>query len=172
MSPSNRLDAGAQLLADTDAWCQRTGTAETAIGRLLFRHPGFIGLLRKRLTVSDEKEAAVRQFLTDNPEGWNGKLPQCHGFGVTRPLRSAKTRLVGGVAAEAGYGQPSARSIQVLRDGLEDAVRKLDGCQRFKLPDGVAEAARTDGRPYTEFLSALMWMGLECWKDDRAGGIR
>lgn len=153
MNDYNRTDAATKLLADVEGWCRKTGSVETLVGRVLFRHPGFVGLLRKRLTATLEKEKIVRAFLADNPEGWNGKLPKCSGYGVTRPQGA------------------SPLGMRVLRDGLEDAVRKLDGCERFKLPDGVAEAAKIDGRPYTEFLSALMWMGLECWKDDRSSVV-
>lgn len=146
----NRATPARRLLADIEAWCARTGTPETSIGHALFRHPGFVGLLRKRLQLSEIKEEQVRNFLERFPGGYCDELPKTHGYGVTK-LPTA-----------------SNRAIQIMRDGMEDEVRRLDGLRRFKLPEGVAEAAIVDGRPYSEFLTSLVWMGLECWKDDRA----
>lgn len=168
MGERNRTGAAARLLTEIESWCVRTGTQESLIGRVLFRHPGFVPLLRKRLTVSPEKEAQVRAFLTANPDGWDGVAPKCHGFGVTRPSKKQKeTRGQRTSAFAPGYGaRPTIGSVQ-LGWAMENAVRELDGLERFKLPDGIAEACRIDGRPYTEFLAALVWMGLECWKDDR-----
>jgi hypothetical protein len=67
----NNIAAGRALLADIDAWCLRTGTPEGKIGGILFRHPGFVGLLRKRLIVTVESERAVRDFLAAYPMGAN-----------------------------------------------------------------------------------------------------
>jgi hypothetical protein len=82
----NRTDAAREVLTEIDAWCARTGTREGTIGHVLFLHPGFVGLLRKRLTISVEKEAAVRAFLRDHPHGYAGDLPPTHGNG-TKPVR-------------------------------------------------------------------------------------
>lgn len=68
-SDRNRTAEARALLADIDAWCARTDTEAGHIGAILFRHPGFVGLLRKRLQVTCEKEAMVRDLLTSNPEG-------------------------------------------------------------------------------------------------------
>lgn len=87
---SNRTPEATALLADIEEWCRKTGTAETAIGHKLFLHPGFVGLLRKRLTVSPEKEEAVRNFLTEHPFGWSGTLPLTHANG-TRPVYRASS---------------------------------------------------------------------------------
>jgi hypothetical protein len=65
----DNIAAGRALLVDIDAWTLRTGTPETKIGAVLFRHPGFVGLLRKRLIVTPESEKAVRDFLAQYPMG-------------------------------------------------------------------------------------------------------
>lgn len=75
---SNRTAAARTLLEDIERWCASTDTKETAIGHVLFRHPGFVGLLRKRLTVSEDKEAAARDFLSLHPKGYRGALPTTH----------------------------------------------------------------------------------------------
>jgi SOS-response transcriptional repressor LexA len=38
------------------------------------------------------------------------------------------------------------------------------------IPAAIVAAAREDGRPLLDFVQALLWMGLECWRDDRAIG--
>jgi hypothetical protein len=82
----NRTAEAAVLLQEIVDWCARTDTPETSIGHVLFLHPGFVGLMRLRLTVSEDKEAAVRQFMADHPNGWRGDLPVTHGNG-TKPRR-------------------------------------------------------------------------------------
>ena len=49
------------------------------------------------------------------------------------------------------------------------ALRKSRGkIERLApLPPEIYAAAREDGRPLTEFVRALIEMGLECWRDDR-----
>lgn len=125
----NRTEAASRLLDEIETWCARTKTRETLIGRLLFRHPGFAGLLRLRLTVTEEKEAAVRAFLECNPDGHDGDLPKCHGFGVSRPLRSAKIRLARGPAPVIS----SPRAL-VRRDPCPQCgVRGEIGCRHHPL---------------------------------------
>jgi hypothetical protein len=68
----NRTAEGAALLADIDAWCARTGAPQGKLGSILFRHAGFVALLRKRLTVTAETEEAVRQFIAEHPDGVGG----------------------------------------------------------------------------------------------------
>jgi hypothetical protein len=72
----NRGDDARQLLTEVEDWCGRTSTPEGTVGHALFLHPGFVGLLRKRLTLSVEKEIAVREFIYWNhPDGYRGPLP-------------------------------------------------------------------------------------------------
>lgn len=65
--PSNR--PGDDLLIRIDAYCRDTGTEPTKIGKLLFGHWGFVGLLRKRGSLTDEKRRAVEYLLDLHPEG-------------------------------------------------------------------------------------------------------
>lgn len=58
----------------------------------------------------------------------------------------------------------SERAARIMREGMEEAVRRLDGCERFSLPDGVAEAAIADGRPHEKFIEALLVLGLDRWR--------
>lgn len=86
MTEYNRTAAAQALLDEVESYCLRTATPEGSIGHALFLHPGFVGLLRKRLTVSVEKEIAVRAFIyNDHPEGYRGPLPKTHSNG-TQPV--------------------------------------------------------------------------------------
>jgi hypothetical protein len=85
----NRHESAKELLKEISVWCVDTGTKETAIGHALFLHPGFVGLLRKRMTLSEESEIAVRSFIYhDFPDGYHGELPKTHAHG-TRPVKRA-----------------------------------------------------------------------------------
>jgi hypothetical protein len=75
MTDRNRHEAAQALLEEIEAWCERTKSARTLIGKVLFEVPGFYSLLKLRLTVTTEKEAKVREFMTANPDGWVGEPP-------------------------------------------------------------------------------------------------
>lgn len=62
-------DLGTRLLGEIEAWCGRTGTTEKQLGAALFRHWGYVPLLRKRGTVTEKTAATVRQFMADHPDG-------------------------------------------------------------------------------------------------------
>lgn len=59
----NRTEAGAALLAEIERWSCRDRQSQSALGAILFRHPGYVPLLRKRLTVTIEREAMVRDYM-------------------------------------------------------------------------------------------------------------
>jgi hypothetical protein len=99
----NNIAAGKALLADIDAWTLRTGTPEGKIGGVLFRHPGFVGLLRKRLIVTPESEKAVRDFLAQYPMGASHvEAPNPHMKTPKLSPQLAQRRLV----ASVGRGCP------------------------------------------------------------------
>jgi hypothetical protein len=119
----NRTTAAMSLLREIGDWCARTKTPETSIGRVLFLHPGFVGLMRKRLTLSEDKEIAVRQFIYwEYPDGWRGELPVTHANG-TRPLVQAKTSY---------KQQQGAHEYKILLTDGELLARRVDRdpCQR------------------------------------------
>ncbi|UZW55533.1 hypothetical protein NUH86_01640 [Sphingobium sp. JS3065] len=62
-------DEAAALLAEIERWCVRNIMAEVEIGHWLFRHPGFVALLRKRLTVRAVPAAMVRAMMARWPDG-------------------------------------------------------------------------------------------------------
>jgi hypothetical protein len=84
----NRTEAAKRLLARIELWCDRTGTPESTIGHALFGAPGFVGLMRKRLTVSGDKEQSVRDFFEEYPDGFHGELPALFPNGM-KPRRAA-----------------------------------------------------------------------------------
>lgn len=64
----NRTDAGAELLGQIEGWSGDERWIESQLGNLLFRHPGYVPLLRKRLTVTIEKERLVKGFMAAFPD--------------------------------------------------------------------------------------------------------
>jgi hypothetical protein len=68
----HRTDAALGLLNDVERYCARTRTPEQSIGHVLFRHPGFVGLLRLRLQLTEEKEAASSRICSLNGRGGMG----------------------------------------------------------------------------------------------------
>jgi hypothetical protein len=76
-APSARvrlLSAAEQLLRDIDAWCARTATPATKLGAVALRYPGYVGLLRKRLTATPDMIAKVRAAMAAHPQGM-GDVP-------------------------------------------------------------------------------------------------
>jgi hypothetical protein len=119
----NRTEAAEALLSEIEAWCTRTGTREGAIGHVLFLHPGFVGLLRLRRTLSEEKEIAVREFIyCTHPDGYHGELPKTHANG-TRPVKREPSKF--------------AAPIRLIRGELPTT----------KLTDAEVAARRTDRDP-------------------------
>lgn len=89
MTISYRTQAARTLLAEIEEYCARTNIRETVIGHALFRHPGFVGLLRLRLQLSEEKERIVRGFMGRWPNGYHGELPNSH---IRFPPKSREER--------------------------------------------------------------------------------
>lgn len=89
----NRDFAAAALLGDIAIYCARVGIKETLLGRLIFRHGGFVGMVRKRMTVSPEAEAKVRQFMTDHPDGVEALPVPAQNLKPRLSTREAQRRL-------------------------------------------------------------------------------
>lgn len=110
---------GDDLLARIEAYCAATGTKETVIGRLLFRHDGFVALLRLRGTLSGGKRIAVEQLLAEHPRGLEGvELPDQR---LKEPVRKASK-----IIKSAGQRDRhmDADHITDLRDQADEARSK------------------------------------------------
>jgi hypothetical protein len=133
----NRTEAANALLSDIEKWCRRTSTPENSIGHVLFLHPGFVGLLRLRRTLSEEKEAEVRSFLSDNPSGWRGELPKTHANG-TRPVKRPQR---GGAVDRVSAAHLSEEEIAARRVDRtvcpRCGVRSDFGCNHSQAPLGM-----------------------------------
>jgi hypothetical protein len=116
----NRHDAANAMLTEIEDWCKRTGTRENVIGHVLFLHPGFVGLMRARRTLSEEKEIAVRDFLyCQHPDGYRGDLPKTHANG-TRPVKRSPSKHSAKICLERGE-LPTAKLTEA-----EIAQRRVD----------------------------------------------
>lgn len=133
----NRTEAASALLSEIESWCARTGTPEGHIGHVLFLHPGFVGLLRLRLTLSEEREIAVRQFIYhDHQDGWRGELPKTHGNGtkpVVSKIRAERGGLPGYSLVRLTEAQIAARRVD--RDACQKCGVRADvGCKHLGWP--------------------------------------
>lgn len=133
----NRTAEAQALLADIEGWCARTGTPETALGHALFLHPGFVGLLRKRLTLTVDKEIAVRAFIFhDHVDGYRGPLEKTHANGSRPVQRGEMAKLTDGVPAR--MSSPPA-FLTVDRDPCPRCgVRGDFGCSHNRAPLGTS----------------------------------
>jgi hypothetical protein len=127
-----RPEAATAMLKEIESYCKRTKTPEQTIGHALFRHPGFVGLLRLRLMLSVEKEAAVRQFMRAWPNGYHGDLP--HMFTKApkpkvHPVRHTEA---------AKLTDEEIRARQTNRDPCQRCGCRGDiGCGHSKAPLGM-----------------------------------
>lgn len=64
----NRIEQGRELLGQVEGWSGDRRWIESRLGDLLFRHPGYVPLLRKRLTVTPRSEAVVKAFIEAFPD--------------------------------------------------------------------------------------------------------
>lgn len=135
MIEKNRTQDATVLLAEIEAWCARTATPETSVGHKLFLHPGFVGLLRLRLTLTEEKEAIVRTFMNDHPDGWHGILPTTHANG-TQPVGRASSpsrRKAEGEKQKQHKASGEVRTVSGIRSAGEPCwrcdVRADVGCK-------------------------------------------
>lgn len=134
----NRTEAAKALLCEVDAWCARTATPPTSVGHVLFLHPGFVGLLRKRLTLSEGKERDARQFLADHPNGWRGDLPETHSNGVHKRARSSKIRLERGPIQRVTPSEDQLNERRIDRDPCPRCGVRADfGCAHSRAPVGM-----------------------------------
>lgn len=125
MRDYNRTDAAQRLAEDVTEWCAATATPPNSVGHVLFLHPGFVALLRKRLTVTPEKEEAVRAFMAAHPAGWRGKLPQTH-------LNWDKAR-IRRVERTSGALPPTVDRDPCQRCGVRHDI----GCHHTRAPVGM-----------------------------------
>lgn len=68
-APPASPPSAAELLAEVDSYCERTGTPPGLVGKVAFNHPGFVPLLRKRGTLRAQAAAEVRAVLDRYPDG-------------------------------------------------------------------------------------------------------
>lgn len=122
------MSAAAELLAEIDAYCERTGTPAARVGKLAFNHFGFVALLRKRGWLTDESAAVIRQLIATYPDGiaetelHQRTLLECMS---PRARRRAREALAASVEKDAADAAP-----RVHRDPCPRcAVRADIGCK-------------------------------------------
>lgn len=134
MSGYNRNDEARRLLTEIENWCERTDTPEGTVGHALFLHPGFVGLLRRRLTVTVEKEIAVREFIyCSHPDGYRGPLPLTHGNGTKPTHGSSEIRALRGPCPQTSLSDAQIAARRVERDSCPRCGVRADvGCRHLR----------------------------------------
>lgn len=174
------MSAAAVLLREVERYCRQSGLRETRVGELAMGHSGFVGLLRKRGTLTKTSERRVRAFMERFPDGCSLDDARAWRVSDAPPNRSEAKRLrlaeqIAAEAEEAGKRRRTADSwgepLAIARDpvavvakaalpGIGDAIALLQ--KRWpELWAEVIATARAQGRMPGELLIAAIEAGLE-----------
>lgn len=159
----NRTAEAEALLAHIVAWCTRTGAPETQVGSILFRHPGFVGLLRKRLIVTADTERKVMEFLALHPDGYTSPpLSMKNAFSSLPPMHILQ-------GCNQNHRELPFEQMVRIREEISSQTRApvFPRPAPLEIPPEVYAARRQDGRPLSEFITALIEMGLSCWRENQ-----
>lgn len=63
------------LLREILAYCERTGTAETAFGRAAVGDPNLVADLRRGVALGGRRSAWIKAAIANHPDGLPGTLP-------------------------------------------------------------------------------------------------
>lgn len=181
--------AALQMLREVDDYCARTGTHETKIGEVLYRHPGFIGLVRHRAKAGVEKIAEVRLLMKQYPDGLvlaeRKTLPA--SVPLSKPLpppppepvavAPSLAEQVHAEALAAGKQRREARNMSATRKGrvatpLREAIDReflaepVDALSLLRrrwpdLLDALVGLARSRGQPVAEAVHDVIEGGLD-----------
>lgn len=135
------------LLAAIDAWTAATKCTAGELGIMALRHGGFVPLLRKRGTLNPDTDAHLRAFMAAFPDH-----------------RALPPATVTAMKKEANAGRPWRSSTAPAAQAQPPAPAPA---AKPKVPAAVVVASRLDGRDLATFVSALIAMGLDVWRDDR-----
>lgn len=165
-----------QLLREIFAWVSATKSSAGQLGQMVLNHGGFVPLLQKRGSLNPETAALIRAFMEAFPD--HAALPT-----------SLATKIKDAARAGSPW-RPERHRSMLIRFGYVDHVSLTDRqlVRRWIMPEpepmpiapapveagkprisaAVIRAAKLDGRDLPTFVTALIDMGLECWRDDRA----
>ncbi|WP_139198044.1 hypothetical protein [Sphingomonas gellani] len=148
------------LLAEIEAWSDPAACSYGELGTIVLNHPGFVPLLRKRGTLKADTAGKLRAFMRHFPDV--ERLPADLRRSMVAQGRTGRT------------WSPENHQSTMLRLGhpeLRDppaAPRPAPTGDKPRINAAVIRAAKLDGRDLPIFVTALIDMGLECWRDDRA----
>lgn len=146
------------LLAEIDAWCEHTMRTPGELGQMVLYHGGFVPLLRKRGTLKPETATRIRAFMAHFPD--RDALPDALVQKMVFEARAGST-----------WAPERHRSLMIKfgypahGGGYPPVATQPEGKPRISA--AVIRAAKIDGRDLPVFVTALIDMGLECWRDDR-----
>jgi hypothetical protein len=187
--------AASILLAEIAEWEVNSGCTASDLGRMVRNHPGFVPLLRKRGTLTRATATLFRNFMRAFPsreeltpqtldvlkreamsdKPWDASrhlsLSRKYGLGwkpldplssLSRSEFASATEIKSKAPLAPPPPAPPAPALPTVRQPEPSSFRKPS------IPAHVVEAAKLDGRDLTSFVSALIEMGFDCWREDRA----
>lgn len=149
-----------KLLDEIDAWVGRTKSTPGELGQMALNHGGFVPLLRSRASLRDETANIVRDFMAAFPD--DSALPRdlAHKLmadaRANAPWRPDRHR---SLMIKHGYPTHGSPAVAPTPSPAPEAKPRISAA--------VIRAAKIDGRDLPTFVSALIAMGLDCWRDDR-----
>ncbi|RIA37492.1 hypothetical protein DFR49_3377 [Hephaestia caeni] len=154
------------LLREIIAWTKASGSTSGQLGQMVLNHGGFVPLLRKRGTLKAATAERVRAFMAAFPT--RAALPAVLAAKLKReaqvraPWTAERHR---SLMIRLGY--PSHPSLAAPAPPPSPPPPEPAAGGKPRVSAAVIRAARIDGRDLPTFVTALIEMGLECWRDDR-----
>ncbi|MEV5033660.1 hypothetical protein MRBLMC3_002897 [Sphingobium sp. LMC3-1-1.1] len=130
------------LLQAIEGWCARNLVAETRVGEWLFRHAGFVALLRKRLTVRSVPALMVRALMARWPDGMGDEdVAQARRVALGEEAASMQARSIAAAPARAVRPVAAAVNAEAAAIGVNRMAARVTG--GGGLTRGAVDAALT-----------------------------
>lgn len=169
--------AAEALLREIIAWVSATKSSTGQLGQMVLNHGGFVPLLQKRGSLNPETGALIRAFMEAFPDqaalpsGLAVKIKEAARAGSPwRPERHRSMLIRFGYVDHPSLSDRQLQRRWVLPDPEPAAPAPAEadqGGRKPRISAPVIRAAKLDGRDLPTFVTALIEMGLECWRDDR-----
>ncbi|APR52005.1 hypothetical protein CA223_06735 [Sphingomonas koreensis] len=168
------------LLREIVAWVSAAKSSSGQLGQMVLNHGGFVPLLQKRGSLNPETAALIRAFMEAFPD--KEALPadlaakikeQARAGTPWRPERHRSMLIRFGYFDHVSLNNHSFRRrwlMPITETASNPAAAPAEsemGGGKPRISAAVIRAAKLDGRDLPTFVTGLIEMGLECWRDDR-----
>ncbi|RSV44398.1 hypothetical protein CA234_03000 [Sphingomonas sp. ABOLE] len=148
--------AAEQLLRDIEQWCARTGTPEIKLGAVALRHPGFVALLRKRLTATGDTIAKIRALMAEHPDGMSEVPMPANNICVPKgPKSESAARAIAARAVDEMAERGISTVAEEVRQEAEAAGQRRKASRMISGLAGAKLALLSDPTPAEVVTTAL-----------------